>query len=90
MRTVMKDTFSSHSNVTSGVLQGQILASIAFQIYTNDMQCSVTSYMNLSADDAKWLKVKSQDDCWELQRDIDRIYEWSKNGNWYSTPKNAK
>ena len=46
------------------------------QIHVNDMQCGVTSYMNLFADDAKLIKVvKSLDDCLELQGDIDKIYE---------------
>ena len=34
--------------------------------------------MNLFADNAKLMKVvKNIDDCWELQGDIDNIYEWS-------------
>ena len=50
-----------------------------FQIYVNDKQCGVTSYMNLFADDAKLMRVvKNTDDCRELQGDIDKIDEWSK------------
>ena len=41
---------------------------IMFQIYVNDMQCDVTSYMNLFPDDAKLMRiVKNTDDCRELQ-----------------------
>ena len=39
----------------------------------------LNTYINLFADDAKLLRViKSQADCMELQRDIDKIHEWSK------------
>ena len=53
MRTVIREETSSWRNVTSGVPQGSVLAPIMFQIYVNDMQCGVTSYMNMFADDAK-------------------------------------
>ena len=43
------------------------------------MQEGLNSYINLLADDAKLLRViKSHADYMELQRDIDKIYEWSK------------
>ena len=43
------------------------------------MQCGVTSYMNLLADDAKLMRVvKNTDDCRELQGYINKIDEWSK------------
>lgn len=79
MRTVIRDKYSNWSTVTSGVPQGSVLAPIMFQIYINDIQEGVNSYINLFADDAKLLKViKSQVDCIEMQRDIDNMYEWSK------------
>ena len=53
MRTVIREETSRWRNVTSGVPQGSVLAPIMFQIYVNDMQCGVTSYMNMFADDAK-------------------------------------
>ena len=79
MRTVIRDNYLSWSGVTSGVPQGSVLAPIMFQIYINDMQEGLNSYINLFADDAKLLRViKSHADCMELQRDIDKIHEWSK------------
>ena len=78
MRTVIRDKGSNWSEVTSGVPQGSVLAPIMFQIYINDMHEGLKSYINMFADDAKLLKViKSQRDCEELQKDIDKIYEWS-------------
>ena len=78
MKTVIRDVDSSWCKVTSGVPQGSVLSPIMFQVYINDMNEGLNSYINLFADDAKILKVvKSVDDCMELQRDIDKIYEWS-------------
>ena len=57
MRTVIRDNYSSWSGVTSGVPQGSVLAPIMFQIYINDMQEGLNSYINLLADDAKLLRV---------------------------------
>ena len=49
-----------------------------FQIYVNDMQCGVTSYVNLFADYAKLMRVvKNTDDCQELKGDINKIDEWN-------------
>ena len=53
MRIVIREETSRWRNVTSGVLQGSVLTPIMFQVYVNDMQCCVTSYMNLFVDDAK-------------------------------------
>ena len=79
MRTVIRDTSSNWSKVISGVPQGSVLAPIMFQVYINDIQEGVTSYMNLFADDAKLLKIiNNKEDCLALQRDIDKIWEWSK------------
>ena len=78
MRTVIRDIHSSWKRVTSGVPQGSVIAPIMFQIYVNDMQNGVTSYINLFADDAKMFRViESQDDCQQLQMDINKIYDWS-------------
>ena len=53
MRRVIREETSRWRNVTSGVLEGAVLAPIMLQIYINDMQCGMTSYMNMFADDAK-------------------------------------
>ena len=63
----------------SRVLQGSVLAPIMFLIYVNDMTDGVNSYISLFADDAKLLrKISNHKDCEELQKDINKIYEWSK------------
>ncbi|MPC87819.1 hypothetical protein E2C01_082696 [Portunus trituberculatus] len=50
-----------------------------FQVYVNDIQNGVNSYINLFADSAKLLRIiKTREDCLLLQEDINKIYEWSK------------
>ena len=79
MRTVVRDEKSDWKLVTSGVPQGSVLAPIMFLIYVNDMIEGVSSYMSLFADDAKLLrKISNQEDCKELQKDLERICNWSK------------
>lgn len=67
MRTIIRDSSSSWSEVTSRVPQGSVLALIMSKIYINDMQKGLNSYINLFADDAKLLRgIKSWKDCKEL------------------------
>ena len=76
MRTIIKEATSSWRNVRGGAPQGSVLAPKMFQIYVDYMQCGVTSYVNLFADDAKLMRVvKNTDDCQELQGDINKINE---------------
>lgn len=79
MRVVIRDKKSPWGKVTSGVPQGSVLAPIMFAIYVNDLNEGVNSYMNLFADDAKLLRsVQGEEDCILLQRDLERIWEWSQ------------
>ena len=49
-----------------------------FLIYINDQPDGVRSYVNMFADDAKMIRqVKNQEDCQDLQKDLDVIQEWS-------------
>ena len=79
MRVIIKDKKSPWCKVNSGVPQGSVLAPIMFAIYVNDIDEGVNSYMSLFADDAKILrKVQNEEDCSLLQRDLDKIWEWSQ------------
>jgi len=50
-----------------------------FLVYINDIVEGVNSYTSLFADNAKLLrKVENKDDCELLQRDLDKISEWSQ------------
>ena len=79
MRTVVRGVKSEWRRVISGVPQGSVLGPIMFLIYINDMPEGVSSYMNMFADDAKIMRrITNMDDCNELQKDLDKINEWSK------------
>ncbi|MPC70021.1 hypothetical protein E2C01_064256 [Portunus trituberculatus] len=53
-----------------------------FQIYINNMQECLSSYINLFAYNTILLRViRNNKDCMELQKDIDKIWDWSQSGN---------
>ena len=79
MRTLIKNESSSWLRVTSGVPQGSVLGPVMFGIYVNDLVEGIDSHINLFADDAKIMRrVEGVDDCEKLQRDLDKIGEWSR------------
>ncbi|MCD9088855.1 reverse transcriptase domain-containing protein, partial [Stenotrophomonas sp. SY1] len=78
MRVVIRDQHSKWNEVISGVPQGTVLAPIMFAIYINDMDEGIESYMSFFADDAKLLRVKTEEDCESLQRDLNKVQEWSR------------
>ncbi len=52
-------------------------------VYVNDMPKDKNNYMNVFADDAKILRRKRREkDCRELQKDLERLYEWGRYGMW--------
>ena len=58
--------------------QASVLAPLMFLIYIDDLPDGVRSYVNMFADDAKMMRqVKNQEDCQDLQKDLDVIQEWS-------------
>ena len=78
MRVTIRDKSSSWKEVISGVPQGSVPAPIMFAIYVNDMDDGVDSYMSFFADDAKLLrKVTVENDCGELQQDLNKLWNWS-------------
>lgn len=90
MRTLIRDTYSSWSNVASGVPQGSVLAPIMFQTYINDIQKCLINYVHLFADVAKLLRViKRHADCMKLERDLNKIYDGARDDIWISPLKNV-
>ncbi len=76
MITTIIDKKSSWGFVKSGVPQGSVLAPIMFAVDVSDMTEGVESYMSLFADDAKIMRrVKNEEDCNLLQRDLDMVWE---------------
>ena len=75
----------------SGVPQGSVLGPIMFGIYVNDLIDGIDSHINLFADDTKLMRrVQNIDDCKMLQKDIERINEWSKTWNMEFNVKKCK
>lgn len=78
-RVVIEGNSSPWLPVKSGVPQGSILGPLLFLLYINDMPEIVSSStLALFADDAKCFRsINSIADCLELQRDLDRLFQWS-------------
>ena len=73
------DEYSSWENVKSGIPQGSVLGPILFVIFINDMPNVVDSMCQLFADDAKIFRaLKSRNDIFALQEDLNRLNAWSK------------
>ena len=78
-RVVIRGTYSSWSQVTSGVPQGTVLGPILFLIYVNDIPNVVTSSIKLFADDTKiYRELNNVDDAFALQSDLDSLENWTK------------
>ena len=63
----------------SGVPQGTVLGPILFVLYINDLVENLESGVSLFADDAKlYTEIKDPSDVETLQRDLQRVEDWSK------------
>ena len=78
-QVIVQGEESSWKPVTSGIPQGSVLGPILFVIFINDLPDCVTSDAYLFADDTKIFRViANEEDRGELQKDLDRLDEWSK------------
>ena len=75
-RVVIGNKMSTPCQVRSGVPQGSILGPTLFILFLNDITDDLSPETNISmyADDTKiWRRIRSQDDHWLLQRDINSL-----------------
>ena len=67
----MRGSYSSWTNVLSGVPQGTLLGPILFLIYKNDINNSIESEIRPFADDSKiYRTLENQNDTTILQGDL--------------------
>ena len=78
---VVLDNIASESiSVLSGVPQGSILGPLLFVLFINDIYVGIDKATSicLYSDDTKiWRKINSEDDCRQLQKDINTLHNWS-------------
>ena len=77
-RVGIRGSFSEWLPVDSGVPQGSVLGPILFLFYINDLVDGLECPILLFADDAKiYMEIRTPDDVNALQRDMEKIQEWS-------------
>ena len=83
---------SSPTEVLSGVPQGTVLGPLFFLVYINDISQGLSkgTKLRLFADDSLlYREINSLEDSAILQRDLNLLQSWEKNGKWNSTLANA-
>ena len=92
-KVVINGKFSNTLPVRSGVPQGSILGPLLFVLFINDIykQVSCNTNIALYADDTKiWRKILSENDCVQLNQDIDALHKWSLENGMTFHPSKCK
>ena len=81
-------SLSTDSAVSSGIPQGSILGPILFTIFINDLPEGLVNNCKIFADDTKL--YGNANDSNEIQRDIDKLQDWSDKWNLYFNVSKCK
>jgi len=77
-RVGVNGSTSTWQQVTSGVPQGSVLGPVLFLIYINDLDEGITNWILKFADDTKMFgRINNSQDAEGMQKDIDRLVQWS-------------
>ena len=75
-RVHIRGQFSEPTEVLSGVPQGSVLGPLLFILFVNDIPDTVNAKVKMYADDTKVYERQNEAD--SLQRDLERLEEWSR------------
>ena len=90
-KVVVSSEESLSVSVTSGRPQGTVLGPLLFLIYINDFSNSVSSSISLFADDSYvYRRIRNTLDCKQLQKDLDNLVKWEKEGSMEFSPIKCK
>lgn len=81
-------SLSTDSPVSSGIPQGSILGPILFTIFINDLPEGLVNICKIFADDTKL--YGNANDSNEIQRDINKLQDWSDKWNLYFNVSKCK
>lgn len=91
MRVGVRGTFSSRRTVQSGVPQGSVLGPLLFLLFVNELPSWITCQIKMFADDTKiWCKIEQQSDSTNLQKDLDKLNQWSHTWQLSFNPEKCK
>jgi hypothetical protein len=81
-RVIFQGEYSQWVPVTSGVPQGSVLGPVLFLLFVNDINDNLSSPLFQFADDHSLVRcIKTIDDQLFLQKDLDRIFQWTVKNN---------
>ena len=90
-RVKVNGSYSSWTNVSSGVPQGSVLGPLLFVAYINDLPFLMNTNCKLFADDTKlYGRVDTILNQEKLQQDLDTCWDWAKQWNMVFHPDKCK
>jgi len=78
-RVIINGHNSNFTQVLSGVPQGTVLGPLMFLLYINDINCGISSQLQLFADDCiLYHTINNEQDKLLLQHDLNLIVKWTE------------